>query len=421
MNAKQDFEKWNNTIEQKIWILMKVWAEVHFNFVFFDKVPEINWEKECRKIIPELLATNNIKDFYLILQELLAQLKDGHTFILPPFSVLAAEDRPPLDFQLIENKIIITRVGDSQELNKNNIVPGLEIIKINNCSAKEHLNSNIIRYYQGNTKHWGEVFGLFRLLEGELNSKIEITIKDLFDKTKTVTLTRNSLLSNGQKFTNCFFNFGPIITKRMLNDQIVYFNFSSFALDEIVDDFIKELEMLDLKQIKGMIIDLRSNIGGNSENSYKIISQLIDQSIEGEKWLTRKYLPAFRSWGKPEEWHNGSTGFIHPSKGKKYLGPLVILTSNLTASAAEDFIVPLKYANRATIVGDVTAGTTGNPISFILPGGYNFRVCSVITTFPDGEEFVGIGIKPDIALKATKKDIYDQRDIVLAKAKEMLE
>ena len=416
----QDFEKWDNTIEQKIWIIMKVWAEIQFNFAFFENVPELNWDKECKKVIPELLATTNVNEFYQILRELLAQLQDGHTFILPPISELAIQDRPALRFQIIEDKIIITEVGDSEELLKNDIVFGLEVTKINNQPAKEYLHNNFIRYYQGNTKHGGEAFGLIHLLSGELDSKVELTLKDLTGKTKTVKLTRNSLLRNGQKFPNNLFNFGSPLTKRMLDSQIVYFKFSTFTTEQIVDDFKRELEKLDLEKIKGMILDVRSNTGGNSHYSYNIISHLIDQPIEGEIWRTRKYLPAFRSWGKPEEWYNGSTGLIQPSEGKKYLGPLVALTNNATMSAAEDFVVPLKYANRATVVGDQTAGSTGNPITLILPGGYIFNVCSLVSTFPDGEKFVGIGIKPDITLKPTQKDIFNQRDVVLLKAMELL-
>ena len=420
MNQEQDFEKWENTVKQKIWIIMKIWAETEYNFAFFEKVPELHWDKECRKVIPQLLGASSDKEFYLILQELLAQLKDGHTFILPPISELFKLDRPALRFQMIEDKIIITGVGDVEELQENKLVPGLEVTKINNQPAKEYLQENFIRFYPGNTKQYGETMGLIRLLEGELDSKVEITLIDLSDKTTTITLTRNSLLRNNQKFPDSLFNFGPLLTKRMLDDQIFYFKFSTFTNEQIVADFKKELEALDLEKVKGMIFDVRSNTGGNSLYGYEIISHLIDQPIEGEIWRTRRYLPAFRSWGKPEEWHEGGMGLIQPSNGKKYLGPLVVLTDNGTISAAEDFVVPLKYAKRATIIGEQTAGSTGNPVTFILPGGYLFRVCSLVATFPDGEEFVGKGIKPDITLKPTQKDIFDQRDVVLVKAMEIL-
>ena len=119
---------------------------------------------------------------------------------------MLAMDRPAIEFQMIENKIIITRVGDSDEIQANNIIPGREVIAIDDCSANEYLNDNFIRYFRGNTKHCGEALGLFRLLEGEQNSKVKLSLKDLEGKIKTITLTRNSTLKNGEKFTNNYFN-----------------------------------------------------------------------------------------------------------------------------------------------------------------------------------------------------------------------
>ena len=118
------------------------------------------------------MAATNVKDFYQILQELVAQLKDGHTFIIPPISELLTQERPAFNLQMIENKIIITQVGDSEELMKNDIIPGLEVEKIDNQPAKEYLNKNFIRFYKGNTKHGGEAYGLNLFLNGVYALKV---------------------------------------------------------------------------------------------------------------------------------------------------------------------------------------------------------------------------------------------------------
>ena len=139
-----------------------------------------------------------------------------------------------------------------------------------------------------------------------------------------------------------------------------------------------------------------------------------------QKWKTRKYLPAFRSWGIPEEWYEESMGTIQPSPEKRFSGPLVILTGHTTYSSAEDFVVPLKFSKRAKIVGDITGGSTGNPLNVQLPGGYVLRICAKRDSFPDGEEFVGKGIEPDIKVKLTQKNIYEDKDVVLEKAIEII-
>jgi C-terminal processing protease CtpA/Prc len=55
-----------------------------------------------------------------------------------------------------------------------------------------------------------------------------------------------------------------------------------------------------------------------------------------------------------------------------------------------------------------------------LPGGGVLRVCSKRDSYPDGKEFVGFGIDPDITVEPTQLDIYEGRDPALAKAIEAI-
>ena len=57
-----------------------------------------------------------------------------------------------------------------------------------------------------------------------------------------------------------------------------------------------------------------------------------------------------------------------------------------------------------------------NLILFDLPGGGGARVCTKKDTYPDGSEFVGVGVKPDIEVAPTVKDFIENKDPVLDKA-----
>ena len=100
---QHEIEEWDNSVEQKIWILMRVWAETRFNFAYFDQVPELDWDKEIKNAIPKILASENIVQYYQILQELVALLNDGHTFIMPPMEEMESLDHPALEIQMIED------------------------------------------------------------------------------------------------------------------------------------------------------------------------------------------------------------------------------------------------------------------------------------------------------------------------------
>lgn len=48
-----------------------------------------------------------------------------------------------------------------------------------------------------------------------------------------------------------------------------------------------------------------------------------------------------------------------------------------------------------------------------LPGGGSARICTKKDSYPDGREFVGFGIKPDIEIKETIESVLMDQDIVL--------
>ena len=85
-----------------------------------------------------------------------------------------------------------------------------------------------------------------------------------------------------------------------------------------------------------------------------------------------------------------------PPRARTTRGPVYVLTSPSTCSAAEDFLIPLKMAKRITIVGEPTCGSMGQPLPFSIYGA-SARVCTKWDRFPDGTEFVGIGVLPDVS------------------------
>jgi carboxyl-terminal processing protease len=99
-----------------------------------------------------------------------------------------------------------------------------------------------------------------------------------------------------------------------------------------------------------------------------------------------------------------------------FKGRLVLLADGGCASACEDFVMPFKDNGRATVVGERTAGSTGQPYLHDFGNGMMIVVGSIRTFFPDGSPFEGVGIAPDIELPATVKDLKEGTDAVLRRA-----
>jgi C-terminal processing protease CtpA/Prc len=382
-------------------------------------LPGLDWDVEAQKRIQRVLASNDLVEYYHVLQELVALLNDGHTVVMLPQGLRSEFDHPPVELGMVEGKIIIVRAGESAEMKEQMIHPGLEITRIDGCPAREYLQENIIRYYRGGTEQWGNAFGLYNLLQGPRDSTVTLTLRETNGNTRTVLLLRNSGIGFGKTFKHRILDYDPLIETRML-DGIVYFRLSTFNDKQIEDVFNKELDALDLDAVKGMILDVRFNIGGESGIAFGILSRLTNRSLPAAKWKTRKYLPAFRAWGDLEEWHEDQQSDIQPSSGGCYTGPLAILIGAHTFSSAEDFLVPIAHSKRAILIGEKTAGSTGQPLRIILPGGGYCLICTIKSTFPDGTEFVGSGIEPDILIPLTQKDVFEQRDLVLQRAMDEL-
>jgi C-terminal processing protease CtpA/Prc len=100
--------------------------------------------------------------------------------------------------------------------------------------------------------------------------------------------------------------------------------------------------------------------------------------------------------------------------------PTALLIGHHTASAAEDFLIYADRMPHMIRIGENSYGSTGQPLMFSMPGGGNAQVCTKKDTYPDGREFVGVGVKPHIEVTRTLEDYLHNIDPVLEKALEYL-
>jgi len=95
-------------------LLFTVWSEAKFAFPFFDQIPDVNWDSRVEEYIPKVLATIDVESYYEVLMEFAAVLNDGHTGVNPPWCPFKPNfDYPHFEVEMIENKFIITRVGET--------------------------------------------------------------------------------------------------------------------------------------------------------------------------------------------------------------------------------------------------------------------------------------------------------------------
>ncbi|MHC5061623.1 MAG: S41 family peptidase [Planctomycetota bacterium] len=403
------------TPAQRAEAFTRLWSTMKFNFANFDLVPELEWDDILSEYLPKAMRDQSNDEYVLLLQECVALLKDGHTSVGSRWGNGMPIACPPLRIRSVGGKAIIAETTDTEEIKASGIKPGDEITHVDGRPVQELLEKDIYPYICASTPQGRDLRAYPTILGGNKESRVALGIRTLQGGIRSVSLTRKAsglaLLGNHNR--------GELLEYKDLGVDLAYVALNGFGDDYIVDDFIEKFNLI--KQAKGLIIDVRENGGGSSGIGHEIVAHLIDKGIQGTHWKTPQYRAAFRAWGRDEEWHDGGTNTIEPETDDPFLGPVVVLIGSGTNSAAEDFVVPLHAAGRATIVGQRSRGSTGQPLRFsFLDGKINGRVCTKRDTYPDGREFVGVGIIPDVEVGPTPADIAAGRDVVLEKGIEVL-
>ncbi len=411
--------------EERVIAFVKLWSEIKYNFAFFDQVPELDWDGVLEEYLPKVLKDQTLYEYNRLLQKLVAKLHDGHTSVNFRGGFDTSDvcyDYLPLRVKPIDGKITVVEPGKNKEIAQAGLRTGDEITHIDGRSVQEILEEDIYPYIFASTPQDREKKAFesrFECSKGPIDSKARLRICSVDGEVREVTLTRRTRGKEmpwlRKPFTRSFFEF------KELENGIVYVLLGSFGSRGIVEQFDEVFDKI--LKAKGLIIDVRENGGGSTDIGYAIISYLTDKPLKGSHWKTRQYMPAFHAWGKKEQWYEADHDTVMPRKEGTFDGPIVVLTGPDTYSAAEDFVVVLHASGRATLAGEKTGGSTGQPLIVRLPGGPEggmVKICTKRDTYPDGREFVGVGIIPDVEIHPSPADIATDRDVVLEKALEVL-
>lgn len=400
--------------DERIEIFVRLWTEIKYNFANFDLVPAVNWDQVLEKKLPLVRQDQSNKDFARLLVRCVAELKDGHTKISMKFFEIFEQAQPALVVRPIEGKTIITEVGSSKDIVKANLKVGDEILKIDGKDVREVLEKEIYPYIFASTDQWRDNKAFGYLLRGHGSSEINLRIKNAEGKQRNIVLTRDiDWGRNMPRKDHTNFEY------KDLGEGVSYVAINTFGTSEVVDKFREHMDRI--RESKGLIIDVRDNGGGNSRNGDRIVSFLIDKPILNSPWKTPQHIAAFEAWERPKNWHVGEVEHVEPCKEMEcFSGPIVVLMGPESFSAAEDFLVLLHSSKRATLVGSKTGGSTGQPLRFEFDYGVNGRICTKRDTYPDGREFIGVGVIPDVEVHVTQKSIAESKDIVLQRGIEVL-
>ena len=197
----------------------------------------------------------------------------------------------------------------------------------------------------------------------------------------------------------------PTVTTKFMgdNEEIGYLQISEF--DEITtQQFIDGMAELRAKNIKGLILDLRSNPGGSLQAVCDIARQLLPKG---------NIVYTIDRDGNRDDYTCDGENEIDI--------PVVVLVNQYSASASEILSGALKDYGIAKLVGKKTYGKGIVQRIFDLKDGTAVKLTVSTYYTPNGTNIHGIGIEPDVEVEYDP-DAYakDKTDTQLDKAVEVM-
>ena len=192
---------------------------------------------------------------------------------------------------------------------------------------------------------------------------------------------------------------------------------SDYTAEETIQGDIKEVDraiqhiMPMLINANGLIIDLRWNSGGYDIVSQRILSYFIDKPL----------LIGSKSYRTENGFSKPSNIIVQPATFARYLGPIVVLTSGITMSAAESFLLGIAAREQVTIIGEPSNGGFSDSLPKQLPNGWSFTLSNERYLDHKGEsyEYRGYPVEKNFEyLNAT--DLKAEKDSALIEAMKML-
>lgn len=363
-----------------------------------------NWESLRGELRPLALQATTEAELYRVLRRLTGALGDSHTRVFRPGEGRdwrrVRTTHTGVTLAEIEGRLFVTGVDDSSAAKRDGVRRGDEVIQLDGQAWRERLQAKLDEAAGASTPRIRRLQAIRRLLDGEANTTVTLTLANRRGRKTIANLTRTLIEREAE------LRITPLGNKTY---RVAFNLFTS----ETVAAFARALRG-ELKGAMALVIDLRTNGGGEAE-------AMID--------LLGIFLPSHRSLGRfvdrrgqiASKLQTRSAMFSAPESGVRFSGSVALLTGTATASAAEIFTDALQQARRAAVVGARTCGCVlAIRRRHRLPDGGTLDVSELDYRTSDDRRLEGIGVAPNEEVAPTIADLISGRDAVLARSLEII-
>lgn len=370
-------------------------------------------DNKYKEVEKKLKKCDNYKDLYFLHLELIASIKDNHSFLYISEELSKNIGYLPLEFLLEDGNIYIKGVG----FENTNLKKGAKLIKYENLYVEDLLEE--LEKYSNSTKEESIAENINLIRIGNLGEDIKLTflnsdgstqvekIKFMENYSVSIKLPKN-LIYNDEIF--CLYESNGMKVLKINNFKDDNFKQSFF------DNVLPLLENTD-----EIIIDVRDNSGGDASNGLLVLNCISDyKEYYNYDFIYRKNLLDLSEQYKSRKGEESADEVIQGienlniKKDDFYKTNLInselirlenqrqavniksiyILSSKNTVSAGEDFIFYSKQNPSIKIIGEKTKGATGQVFKFNLTNKNSFFL-TLYKCETQNKPVNNLGIEPD--------------------------
>lgn len=376
--------------------LYRFWNIVQYWFPYRDVIGG-SWEDVLTAFIPRVALAADNEAYKREMLALIASVNDTHANLWssldsrPPVGAC----RIPITLRFVRSQAVVTGYSESPTGVAASLRPG-DVVRAIDSVAVTELVTRWSPYYAASNEPARLVQIAQSMTRGACGPVVLTVSRDGKARQVKAVRTAPSATSAAAEPHD-----HPGDTFRMLSPEVAYLKLSSVKAADAAS-YIESAA-----GAKGLIIDIR-NYPSDSV-VFALGSRFVDRPTPFVRFTTGDV-------ANPGAFHWSAQPLTVPPVAPRYAGKIVILTDEVSGSAAEYTAMAFRAAPNATVIGSTTAGADGNASAIPLPGGLRSMISGIGVFYPDKKPTQRVGIIPDIEAKPTIQGIRSGRDEVLEAA-----
>ena len=365
----------------------------------------IDWKAAHKKYETRINDTKNKEESVWLINQMLFELSLSHHLAVYPddmkifMPVLFAEGGIGADIRLIDGEAVITMVRAGSPAVEKGLRPGFVVECIDGKPVGEMIKEGdklLIPPFNPRNRLNNLSCYISGHIYGPPKTEVKITFRNA-DGKRNETAVRRMSRGRGRVAMEAMPPYYIEFEAKRLPQNIGYFRFNYWAAP-VDKKFISALA--SMRDVRGIIIDLRGNPGGILSIVHTITKHLLAEKTKVSAWKFR----------------DKQVDYSFDPAPNAYLGQVVILIDFRSTSSSEYFAGSMQSINRAVIIGERSPGYLLIANWKKLTNGTSLMYAFAKPIMPDGKVIEGTGVVPDIEIALERDELLYGNDTQLKAA-----